>query len=92
MMILIKILLMSLKSWNKNKIMIFEKNDYLSSFITNTDTYYQKWVKTYKKDLLFMFKELLYQLKKNNLSNKDYSFNLFCNLIYSKSSKIILDE
>jgi len=35
---------------------------------------------------------LLYQLKKNNLSNKDYSFNLFCNLIYSKSSKIILDE
>jgi len=68
---------------------MYGKNDYMSSFVTNTNEYYKKWVQTYKNHLLFLFKELLYQLKIRNINintikNKE---NYFFNLIYQTSSK-----
>jgi hypothetical protein len=74
---------------------MYSKNDYLNSFITNTDDYYMKWIAFYRKNLIFMFKELLYQLKKNNLYEKVYTqslFSNFCRFIYQKSSKRILND
>ena len=77
---------------------MYSKNDYMNSFITNTEDYYKKWFQFYKKDIIFMFKELVYQLKKYKLYGYVYSryskslFSEFCNFIYHNSSKRILNE
>ena len=77
---------------------MYSKNDYMNVFITNTEDYYMKWFRFYKKDLIFMFKDLIYQLKKYNLygyvfSRYTYSlFPAFCNFIYQISSKRILND
>jgi hypothetical protein len=48
---------------------------------------YEKWVEEYDKELNEIFSRLKSILKKKGMEYKDYQFDTFCKLIYSKSSK-----
>ena len=48
---------------------------------------YEKWIVEYNDDLFNLYKKLLNVLKSKNMVYKEHSFDSFCKLIYSKSSK-----
>jgi hypothetical protein len=48
---------------------------------------YEKWFEEYNSELKELFSTLNSILKNKNMVYKEYQFDTFCKLIYSKSSK-----
>jgi hypothetical protein len=57
--------------------------------IFNTEHHYQKWREYYESHVKNLFNYLLYELDKNDILFKNYDFEVFCRLVYNKSSKRI---
>lgn len=53
------------------------------------DSHYQKWFQYYEQYIKNLFDHLHYQLKENDILFKEYDFDVFCRLVYNKSSKRI---
>ena len=55
----------------------------------NTEHHYRKWREYYETHIKNLFDYLHYELEKNNILFRDYDFEVFCKLVYNKSSKRI---